>query len=139
MDAARRTSPPDWFEAGQFWVGGDGSVRRAAPVVPIRCGVCWRQLRRVTLDHDGELLLLGSLTPDGSNSTSYGTVNGKGHRESGRCYDASPDGWDTERRPARYRFVCKGKSHRRSWPIRAERLRELYSAAAKSGDAVVLK
>jgi hypothetical protein len=138
VKAARRTRPPDWVEAGQFWVNGDGSIRRAGPIIRIRCGACGRQLRRVTLNHSGGLLLLGSLAPDRSGTTMYGTVGGKGHREAAHCYDASPDGWNTERPPTQYRFVCKGKSHQRSWLILSDGLRQRYDAAVKSGNEIIL-
>ena len=131
-----------------YGILGDVRDRPAVPtgvaflgpaVVPVCCGYCRRQLRKLTLDGSGRLLMLGSL----STGRSGASMSKPGERRAAWAYDASPDGWHTD--PAdplsRYGFICRHKSRslpNLDRPYRAEVLRDRYEQARRSGEPIYL-
>lgn len=123
-------------------------VTDAPSVKPLVCPACGRALRLVTVGGwfgpDELAILGGNVSGDGSrarmtSSTQAlgedGQPTGKthGHRNAAYCYDASDDGWNPNRPPSRYRFICEGRRHRVSRVITATKLKELYRDAVRRG------
>ncbi len=111
MEAVRLAVPHgDHVHCYSF--GADGPQ---PPEIKLRCGVCNRAMRELTLDHSGNACVIGGLTAEGRSGElkpGAGRMTSTKRRRAADCFDASPGGWSAGagREPSHYRFVCRHKA-----------------------------
>jgi hypothetical protein len=122
------------------------------PSIKLRCGACRKLIREVSVNHEGGVFVLGGVSPEGrpgelraDGGRTQGvttTVNGKSRTilRAADCFDASPGGWDSSRRPTHYRFVCRHRNPEVGTlqrHMKATSLMALYVEAICAGESEV--
>jgi len=131
---AVRIAIPHGDHEHRFDFGADGPW---PPEVKVRCSRCRRVVRELSLDHAGSVMIHGEISSalGGGSIQKVDPATGKVlDRRAADCSDASPHGWNADRPPSHYLFVCRHKSGTDlSRPVKVETLLARYLDAVCDG------
>ena len=72
------------------------------PLIKLKCGACGKLVRETLLTADGSVYVVGGVSPEGQPgelAQAGGRIKDRKKHRAADCFDASPDGWDSNRPP----------------------------------------